>query len=207
MAKSKRQYNNDYPSVTQVIAQLRSPALEYWFKSHTLEEINRLSARGKQIGTEMHDCIQDFIEKGESKIDTQYPDEITMALKSFQLFRKENPHINLKRSEIKLTSEQYKYNGTIDCLSDSILVDWKSSTCKEKEKPEIYFEAKIQVSAYIHLLNECEKLGFNEGLIVPIAKDKIAYNTYFMKHNEVYDCFNEVFLPLLKVFNYQKRSK
>lgn len=207
MAKQKRDYQNDFPSVTQVISQLRSPALEYWFKSHTLEEINELSKRGKEIGTQMHQCIQDFIETGEAKIDTEYPEEISTALKSFQLFRTENPDIKLKRSEIKLTSKQFGYNGTIDCLSDLMIVDWKSSNAKDKDKPDIYFEAKVQVSAYCQLINESEGTNFDKALIVAIAKDKVAYNTLLIEYDELTECFNQVFIPLLTIHNYRRSHK
>jgi len=205
---AKRNYpKNGFPSVTQVISQLRSPALEYWFKSHTLEEINQLSGRGKEIGTQMHQCIQDYIETGEAKIDTEYPEEISTALKSFQLFRTENPDIKLKRSEIVLSSLAHGFNGTVDCLSDDMIVDWKSSNAKDKDKPDIYFEAKIQFSDYCYLINEYTVPRFKKALIVSIAKDKIAYNIYLLNEQEIEQNFNEVFKPLLKIHNYRKRSK
>src|SRR3990167_11054218 len=159
MAKTNhRAYDNEYPSVTQLISQLASPGLMNWFKRTSFAEINRLSSRGKEIGSDTHLAIHHFIETREAKIETQYPDEVTNALKSFMLFRKERPDIILKNAEIALTSKKYLFNGQIDCLAEKEkevwLADWKSQDCKDK--PTIYDEAKIQTSAYCYLVNECQ---------------------------------------------------
>lgn len=208
MVKKHRDYpDNGYPSVTTVIGQLSSFALMHWFKITPYPQILEESARGKAIGTQMHQCIQDFIETGTAKIDTEFPDEITTALKSFQLFKKENPGVILRKSEKALSSLKHGYNGTVDCLSDDMIVDWKSSKAGDKEKPPIYEEAKTQVSAYLHLVNEIEGTNFEKCLIVAIAKDKVAYNTYEMNKEEIEGQFNEVFLPLLKVWQYKNRNK
>jgi len=214
---AKKQYDNDFPSVTQLIGQLRSPGLEMWFKLHTISEINEISNRGKKIGTEIHNVIQTYIETGKAKIETEYPVEVTNALKSFMLFRKEMPEIILKRAELALTHPILKYNGTIDCLGEKEktvwLVDWKTSEAKEKNNPVIYDEAKIQVSAYCNLINEAEERTrgkndpFENAIIVGIAKDKIAYNTYFLNKEEIDGWFNEVFIPLKKIWDYRKKNR
>ena len=209
--KSHRAYENKYPSVTTILGVLRKVALEYWFKVNTMKFITEESSKGKQIGTDIHNAIEHFIITGEAKIETEYPDEVTNALKSFMLFRKVNPQYVLNWSEMALTSEKYKFNGTIDCIGfegeERIILDWKTATCKEKEIPEIYDEYKYQVSAYVHLYNEIQNANVEKAIIVSIAKDKIAYNTYIMDKKEIEDCFNEVFLNCLRILNYQKRRK
>lgn len=209
--KQHRNYQNDYPSVSQLIGQLSSPGLIAWFKRTPFNEINKLSARGKQIGTDIHLAIHHFIETGEAKIETQYPDEVTNALRSFMLFRKERPDIVLKNSEIPLTSAKHLFNGTTDCLAEKDgqvwLSDWKSQDIKDKDKPIIYDEAKIQVAAYCNLVNECQGLTIGNAIIVALGKDKIAYNTYIMEKPEIDGWFNEVFLPLLKIWNYRNKTK
>lgn len=211
MANKHRDYNNEFPSVTQLISQLASPGLMNWFKRTSFAEINRLSARGKQIGTDTHLAIHHFIETGEAKIETKYPDEVTNALKSFMLFRKERSDIVLKNAEIALTSQKYLFNGQTDCLAEKdnkiILTDWKSADAKEKDKPAIYDEAKFQVSAYAYLISEVQKKDVDSAIIVAVAKDKIAYNTYEMDKQELDSCFNEVFLPLLRIWNYRNRKE
>lgn len=202
---ARRDYQNNYPSVTGCLGVLRKLGLEYWFKVNTLAFIEEKSSKGKEIGTQIHEVIQSYLETGKAKIDTQYADEVSTALKSFMLFKKENPDIVMKRSEIALTSEKYQFNGTIDCMGDTILTDWKTGEAKEADKPKIYDEYKYQVAAYVYLWNEVNNANIEKAIIVALAKDKIAYNTYTMEKQEIDDCFNEVFLSCLKILNYQRR--
>jgi hypothetical protein len=203
---AKRAYENKYPSVTTILGVLRKIALEYWFKVNTLEFINAESNKGKEIGTQIHEVIQSYIETGKAKVDTQYTEEVTNALNSFMLFRKEMPEIILHRSELPLTSEIHKFNGTIDCMGEGILIDWKTGKCKDDEKPKIYDEYLYQVAAYVYLYNEVNKTNIDRALIVAVAKDKVAYNTLEMNKQQIDGCFNEVFLPALRILNFQKRK-
>ncbi len=212
--KKHRAYENKYPSVTTILGVLRKIALEYWFKVNHISFITRESAKGKEVGTDIHNAIEHYILTGQAKIETNYPDEVTNALKSFMLFRKENSEIFLQWSEMALTSEKHRFNGTIDCIAKTdkdlvipdLVMDWKTATCKEKEKPDIYDEYKYQVAAYVHLYNEIHGTAIEKAIIVSIAKDKIAYNTHTMDKQEIEDCFNEVFLPALRILTYQKRK-
>ena len=208
--KKRRDYQNNYPSVTTVLSVLRARGLEEWFKRTPYDEILKQSARGKAIGTEIHSVIQSYIETGEAKIDTKYPEEVTNALKSFMKFRKDYPQIKLQRSEMALTSENYRFNGTIDCTADNgeiLIADWKTGQAKDKESPAIYDEYKIQVSAYVYLHNETHEEKVNKAIIISVAKDKIGYEFYEMDMVEISDYFNEVFLPALKIYNYQRKEK
>lgn len=208
--KIKRNYQNDYPSVTTVLGVLRKIGLEMWFKFHTAQFCDAASNKGKLIGTQIHEAIENYILKNEVKVDTAYPEEVTNALKSFMLFRKEHPEIELEWSEIMLTSELHKFNGTMDCrakrLGKKLTLDWKSGECKKKDKPDIYDEYKYQTSAYATADNEINNSGIEGALIVSFAKDKVAYNIYEMGKEEIADCF-EIFLSCLKIYNYQKREK
>ena len=204
----KRQYNNSYPSVTQILDVLRKIGLENWFKWNTPKFINDESSKGKEIGTLIHQAIQDHIELREVKIDTIYPEEVMNALKAFMQFKKDHPEIILHKSEMMLTSEIYKYNGTLDCLGEidgkSIIYDWKTSKCKDKEKPDIYMEYIYQVSAYVNLYNETQNACVAQAIIVSLAKDKATYNTREVTSQEIKESFEEVFLPCLKIHNYQR---
>lgn len=204
---AKREYLNEYPSVTQVLGVLRKVALENWFKFNTIQFINDESSKGKKIGTEIHEAIHRYIETGETKIETQYVEEVTNALKSFMLFRKEKPEIRLVNAEVALTSEDYFFNGTIDCMGENVLIDWKTGKAKDKDFPDIYDEYKYQVAAYVYLWNEVKKANIDKAIIVAVAKDKIAYNTYEMSREEIDGCFTNVFLPALNIYNYQRRVK
>lgn len=208
---ARRDYQNDYPSVTTILGVLRKIALEYWFKVNTLKFINEESAKGKLIGTQIHDVIQQYIETGKAKIETEYAVEVKNALESFIKFTKENPNIKLKRSEIPLTSERYKFNGTIDCTAECggalILADWKTGKAGEKEVPAIYDEYLYQVASYVYLYNEVNKTNIENAIIVAVAKDKVAYNYRMMDKEEIDGCFEEVFLPVLRILNYQRYKK
>lgn len=208
---AKRDYNNDYPSVTQILDVLRKVGLEMWFKFTPIREINTKSEKGKLIGTEIHEAIHIYIETGKTKVETEYAKEVTFALKSFMLFRKEHPEIALKNAEMALTSEKHKFNGTLDCEAARdlapILLDWKTGEAKKRDKPVIYDEYKYQVSAYDYLFQEVKEIKPMADIIVCLAKDKIAYNFYEMTRQETEDYFNEIFLSALKVINCQRKYK
>lgn len=204
---ARRQYKNDYPSVTTILSVLRKIGLEMWFKYNTAKFCDDKSNKGKLIGSQIHEAIQSFIETGEASIETEYDQEVSNALKSFMLFKKDNPEIQLQRSEIKLTSEIHKFNGTIDCIANDTMVDWKSGECKDNDCPKIYDEWKYQVAAYVYLYNEVNNTNIEKALIVAIGKDAIGYNLYKMDKEEIDNCFNKVFLPCLEITNYQNLEK
>ena len=212
--RKHRAYDNDYPSVTQILDQLRKIGLEYWFKSNTPEYIAKASAKGKNIGTSTHTAIENFIATGSLSVDTEYPEEVTTALKSFAMFRKDHPEIKLQKSELRLTSEKYKFNGTMDILAEidgvPVIGDWKSGEAKDKECPKVYDEYVYQVSAYLHLYNEVNSdlvIKPERCFIVSLAKDKVAYNLKFIEKEEVEASFQEVFLSALRILNYKKGVK
>jgi hypothetical protein len=206
----KRNYENENPSVTTVLGVLRKIGLEFWFKFNTAKFCNEESEKGKLIGTQIHEGIECLINTGEIKVKTGYAEEVTNALKAFMLFRKAHPEIKLNNSEIKMVSETYHYNGTLDCVAEEngklIILDWKTGQCKKKDKPDIYDEYKYQVSAYVKAYNETHKADINKAIILSLAKDKVAYNEYIMEEQEINDCFNEAFIPALKIWNYQNKK-
>ena len=210
MVKKQRDYKNDYPSVTTVLGVLRKIGLEMWFKWNTAKFCDEESNKGKLIGTQIHDGIHSFIQTGEIKVTTEYSEEVTNALKGFVEFRKAHPELKLINSEIKMTSEQYHYNGTLDCLADDgslIILDWKTGKCKDKDKPDIYDEYKYQVAAYVYAYNEINKVNIDRAVILSLAKDKIAYNEYRMMEQEIKEHFENAFLPALKIWNHQHKKE
>lgn len=208
---AKRNYDNNYGSVTQILAVLRKIGLEFWFKKNTAAFCNEESRKGKEIGVQIHDVIQNHIEKKEAKVETQYGEEIMNALNGFMLFKKEHPEIKLKKAEIILTSEKYGFNGTMDCLGQKgkclIMGDWKTGKVRRDKgevMPDIYDEYLYQVSAYVMAYNEQEKANIKSAFIVAFAKNEVSYNLLDLEWDQIQACFNEVFLPCLKIYNYQK---
>ncbi len=207
----KRQYvNSDWPSVTRVLGVLRKIGLEFWFKNNTAQFCNEESKKGKEIGVSIHEAIQNHIERKEVKVETQYGEEVMIALKSFMLFKKQHPKIKLKRSELPLTNEKHKYNGTLDCIGNDgevVILDWKTGKCKEKTEPPIYDEYLYQVAAYVYAYNEQEKDSIKKAYILAIAKDKVGYNLREINEKKLQDCFEKVFLPALSIYNYTKKGR
>ena len=213
---SKRDYQNDFPSVTQVLGVLRKIGLENWFKYNTAQFCDEKSKRGKEVGTQTHEVIENYILGKPTDIVTEYGDEVVNALHSFMLFRKENPEMVFQFTEILLTSIEYQFNGTIDVdmkRGDTPLIgDWKTGECKKKDKPVIYDEMRYQVSAYWKLYNEIKRISagmypIERAVIVCFAKDKVAYNLYEMGKEELNDCFYRAFVPALSIYNLQKEKK
>jgi hypothetical protein len=208
---AKRQYNNDYPSVTTILGVLRKVGLEMWFKYNTAKFCDEKSEKGKLIGTQIHEAIEAYVLKQEVKVDTEHAEEVSNALKSFMQFRKDHPEIILEWSEEMLTSETHKFNGTMDCkaIRDGVpvILDWKTGEAKKKDAPEIYPEYRYQVSAYVKAFNEVHSTDITTAIIVSMAKDKEAYSLYEMGKDEIEDCFNKAFLPALSIYNYQKKQK
>lgn len=208
MAKDHRNYQNKLPSVTTILGVLRKIGLEFWYKNNTIKFINDAMNKGRTIGTDTHEAISNYILTGEAKIETEWADEVSNALKSFMLFRKENPDLKLTLSEEKLTSKLYGFNGTIDAPCPPLLFDWKSAEKKDNDKPPIYDEAKYQTAAYTYLWNENNPDSLIDTVyIVAIAKDAVAYNMYKMDKKEIDNCFNKVFLPCLSIYNYKKKGE
>ncbi len=207
---AKREYDNDYPSVTTILGVLRKIGLENWFKYNTIQTINKESEEGKLIGTQIHEAIQQHIDKEEVKVETVYAEQIMNALNAFMQFKKENKGIKLQKAEMALTSEKYGYNGTLDCIGkigkELVLLDWKTGKAKDKDKPDIYDEYRYQVAAYFYAFNETQEGQVTKAYILALAKDKVAYNFEELPVAKIKEMFEEVFLPALKIYNYQRRK-
>lgn len=210
MAYKKRDYNNDYPSLTTLLSLLRKPQLENWFKIHTPEYINKESEKAKEIGSQLAEAIQSHIELDRLKVDTQYGEEITNCLKSFMSFKNDYPSIKLCKAEVKLTSKKYKINGTLDSLgewNELIIWEWKSGNCRTDIKPPIYSEYLWQNAGYINLYNDVNQTNIRKGCVVSFAKDKIAYNMQIVEGEIIEESFKNIILPLRKIWQYQQRKE
>ena len=206
LKKAKRDYGNDFVSVTQVLDVLRKPGLEAWFKMHTPQDIKAMTEKALLIGTQTHEAIDTYITTGEVKIETEYPDEVTNALKSFMRFRQENPEFNLRLAESPLTSGKHGFNGTIDAPCPPFLFDWKSTEKKDKKELPLWEEWKWQTATYSCLWNECMPEKVETGIVVALAKDCVEYRIVRMDLSEMEEHFNNIFLPALKIKQYQRRK-
>ena len=204
-------YTNKYPSVTTVLGVLRKVGLEMWFKNNTAEYCDAESSKGKKFGSSFHELLQKLISGQETKIETDFDEELKNAVGGFVAFRKDYPNLKLELAELKMTSEKYKYNGTLDCLGvwedKLIIADWKTGKSKEGKKPDIYDEYVIQVSAYVNLYNEIYNTNVDKAIIVAFAKNEVNYNIETVESKTIELAFNEIFLPALQIYNGMKELK
>lgn len=206
---SKKRYDNKFPSVTEVLSYIRKPGLEYWFKNNSAQECEKISARSKEIGTQIHKAIEHSILKTPFTTETEYYSEVSNALTAFNKFRSEVVD-DFTFSEMKLTSETLGLNGTIDCIKEIdnkvTILDWKTGECKGKEAPPIYTEYLLQVSAYYHLYHVTSpEKAIEKALVVSLAKDKPVYNYVEITSSEIIEIFEGCFVPLFDfVKNYKK---
>ena len=207
---------NDYPHVTKVLGVLRKEALEFWFKFHDAKFCDAESRRGLEVGKVIHLAIQNHIEKNDVKFDTEYPEEVTNCLKSFFQFKKDHPELTLRKAEVDVVSEKHKFCGRLDCLAkeknEIILFDWKNGKCgvgkkNEKEIPPVYPEHEYQVAAYVAAYNEQTRSNIRQARVLVLAKDKVAYNLMPIFETALQERFEQVFLPALKIYNYQQKEK
>jgi hypothetical protein len=204
---AKKIYDNDFVSVTQVLDVLRKIGLEMWFKMNTPQEIAALSKKALSIGSDTHEAIDTYIKTGEIKVDTEYPEQVTTALRSFVLFRTEHPEFNLTLSEAPLTSIKHQFNGTIDCACPPYLFDWKSTEKKDKKELPIWDEWITQTATYASLWNEMMPEQITTAYVVALAKDCIEYRLYKIEADEIKDRFENIFLHALAIKNYSKNHK
>ena len=211
MATVKRNYDNDYPSVTTVLGVLRKIGLELWFKHHNAKWCDEQSNKGKTTGTQVHLAIENYILKNSEAVETEWPEEVNNALKGFMAFRRDRPDLELQWAELKLTSETYKFNGTLDCIAKKgdklILLDWKTAEAKKEAVPKIYPEYFYQCSAYVYAYNEVMKANIEDAIIVSMAKDKIGYAIVEINKEQIDSHFHNAFLPALSIYNHQRKEK
>lgn len=104
---------------------------------NTKEECDHLSAKAKEIGTQIHELIESYVKGEEGSVKTKYEEEVNTALKSFLKFRKEHPQIKLKWAELQMSDDYLELNGTLDCIGEEdgeiVIIDWKTGECKKKK--------------------------------------------------------------------------
>ncbi len=154
-------YNHKYinskgekvPGVTTVLGVSAKPYLIPWANKLGLDGIN-LAEYNKEIsniGSLTHAYIEGFL-KHEEVDDSSMSGSIKEGAKvCFDKFKKwhELHDIEVLATELSLSGE--RYGGTIDAIlridGSEFIVDWKTSK-------DIYEEYWVQLSAYLHLLNE-----------------------------------------------------
>jgi RecB family exonuclease len=202
----KKKYENDFPSVTQILSVIEKPALKYWYINNTKEFIDEELRKAKDVGSQIHELIEKYIKGETPEISTQYYEETKNAALSFLEFKKAYPTLNFLETEVSLTHSAAHYNGTIDAIAkdsdgNTVLLDWKTGKCKDEIAPPFYETMLLQVSAYMALL--CDDRGNNKdayALVISLGKDKVGYNVMKIPYVQLYLFFN-VFIKALELYS------
>jgi hypothetical protein len=202
----KRNYKNDYPSVTEILSMLRKVGLEMWYKYNDAKVCDEKSKKGKEIGTQIHDLIQSYIQGKEPRIETVHDKEVSVALESFFAFRRDNPTLTFIDAEKAITNDTSRFNGTIDCIcldnGKTGIIDWKTGECKEKDFPSIYPEYLLQLAAYTFLYETDQQRKIDFACLVVLSKDKPTYLCVDIGMELLYSWMCEIFFPLKTVYTH-----
>ena len=166
------------PSVTQILnAVIAKPGLQKWANQLGLnnKNIDDESKATLDIGKLLHAYIQADLEGAVVDERGYTPEQISLAKKSFaQYLRwKDSKQIKAIKTEYVMVSEKYRYGGTIDALleidGELTLLDWKTST-------HINLDYKLQVAAYLYLLEEQNIIPSRVGVLrLPKSDGEFEY--------------------------------
>jgi hypothetical protein len=212
LTKPKRKYDNDFPSVTQVLSVIEKPALKYWYINNTKEFIEEETKKAKEIGSQIHELIEKHIKGEMPEISPLHYEETKNAALSFLEFKKKYSSLTFLETEIQLTHSSIFYNGTIDAIArdsdgNTVLLDWKTGKCKDESAPPFYETMLLQVAAYMALL--CDNRSNNKNayaLIVSMGKDKVGYDVLKVAYTQLSLFFN-AFVNVLEIYTRLKVVK
>jgi len=187
------------PSVTQILnAVIAKPGLQKWANQLGLnnKNINDESRATLDIGKLLHAYIQADLE-GAVVDEVGYTQEqINLAKQSFaQYLRwKDSRQIKTIKTEYVTVSEKYRFGGTIDALleidGELTLLDWKTSNY-------ISLDYKLQIAAYLYLLNEQNIMPSRVG-VLRLPKTDGGFEYYEADANAHMQKYGEAWLKALE---------
>ena len=208
----KHGYNYKFPSVTQILGEvLRKKGLENWFLNNSPQYCREKSKAGKQAGTDTHALIEKSIRGEAMTLDTEYPEEVTNAVKSFLKFKEENPQYKLKQAEITLNVDKFGYSGKLDCEAsegdDDVIFDWKTGHQNSKGKLVIYPEMVYQTCMYVIGYELQFRKKIKRAIVTLFDKENVDYILRVVERDEVQAAFDNVCVPCIRIFNYGRKTK
>ncbi len=120
---------NEYPSVTTILGAKEKPYLDKWRamlgKDKAAKETNRCADRG----TAVHEMAEKYLNNVEGYNKGYKPADVKNFNKMRFALNKIN---NIRRQEVGLYSDRFKYAGTVDCVGEFqgklSIIDFKTST-------------------------------------------------------------------------------
>lgn len=169
--------NQPYVSVTECLKIIAKPAVQYWYgqqvyyatqKDPRIDEREALAApykvskEAQTRGTTIHSLIEAYKQSG--AVISSVPEPLQGYAQAFYTWI-DTVKPEILECERTVICEDERYAGTLDMLcainGKKYVVDFKTS-----KDGSIYQEAHMQVSAYLHCLDDVEG-----GIIVSLSKD------------------------------------
>ena len=150
--------------MTEITGSKPKPWLEAWKLKHGKRAVQKTQV-ANNIGNEFHRCVEQIV------LGRMVGSSSKRVLKMLASFIKweDLPKITVIATEGKVWSDQYKYQGTLDCIAlykkKPILIDWKTSS-------KIYPDMDLQLVAYAKAYEEMVGIPIKKGWIVLVSKDK-----------------------------------
>jgi hypothetical protein len=202
-----------YVRVTEVLnTVMNKPGLVKWIGGVGIAFAENKRNECRDIGTEVHKIISEII-NGRSFNDTPenimqwtlLSPEIKYGVIAWMQAQLSIPFKPVQ-SELLLISEKYGYAGTTDCLckigKQKWLLDWKVAS---KLWPEVKFQMAAYYSAYLEMTGK--KLAGARAIRLDRDTGKWTFqDQLIMTPEELTEAFQEGFLPLLKVYRYNKEK-
>jgi len=191
------------PSVTQILnAVIAKPGLQKWANQLGLnnKSLDNESKTTLDTGKLLHAYIQADLEGAVVDEVGYTPEQISLAKNSFaQYLRwKNGKQIKAIKTEYVMASEKYRYGGTIDALleidGELTLLDWKTST-------HISLDYKLQVAAYLYLLQEQNIIPSRVG-VLRLPKTDGEFEYYETDANAHMQKYGEAWLKALEWYKY-----
>jgi genome maintenance exonuclease 1 len=168
--EGSRYYTSDgevkYPSVTTILGAdpEKIKSLQEWRKRVGEEKANQISRQAATKGTNVHACIEAYIQNQE------VPEVMPHEMESFLLLKSAaDKYIdNIKCIEGKMLSHHLRCAGTVDCVANyrgkMAIIDWKTSArLKKKTMIDGYFK---QAAAYSVMFEENTGIPVEQLIII-----------------------------------------
>jgi len=215
-----------YPGVTSVVGMLPKPALQYWAAKKVAEaaiergtvterDMDWLKSAPRRdlnnaadIGTEVHDALDDMVTKGEST----HSGQIGMFLDGYQQWvERYDPQWVMNEETVLSRHDDLGYAGSFDVIADIAgerwLIDFKTT------RSGIHPEVALQLSAYANAQEIIHPDGSSEPLpkidrcgVLWLRPDEWSFVELNVTQDPSDPCF-QTFLSLLRAWEWDNRLK
>jgi len=225
----------DYPGVTTILGELaKGDGLKQWAVNMAIEYIEsflnkndkpmpiyamgdilqkakfewkNISEKAKDVGSEVHHWIENFIKNPHEVIQESLPPEKEVAngIKAFLKWDQEN----IKRwinSEQEVVCKEFGYAGTLDAIAELkdgkiCVIDFKTCNLYDKKgkKYSVYFDSILQIAPYKYAYTTNAECIATDGMGILRLDKKTGENDY-TDVSDKYERSIEAFHYLVKYY-------